>query len=157
MEEQEDTVIAETIEEKKEEHFSIIDFFNLTKEEYEEEKVALKIQEKLGTSLFQMKETISAYVIAHAEELTLEFPNIAPLGDYGKLIENNDDMTEFLKTEGHKPEHWKLHTILLSDVNKELLSFHFWNTGVDDGTTFQGFCFTTKTGKIKHVFAQVEE
>ena len=155
MDEQE-VPVEETPIEKVEERFSVIDFFGLSKDEYEEENVAIKIEEKLGTSLLQMKEAIGVAVIARAEEFTLEFANIAPLGDYEKLLEDNDLMADFLKTEAYKPQHWKLHTILQSDVNKELLSFHFWNTGVDDGTTFQGFCFTTKTGKIKHAFAQVE-
>jgi hypothetical protein len=141
----------------EEKPFSIIEFFDLSRDEYDEDKVADKIQAKLGTSLLQMKEALSKSVQERAEELTLDFPNIAPLGDYGKLIEDNDGMADFLKTEGHKPEHWKLYGIYLNSVNKELISFCFWNTGVDDGKTFQGFVFTSKTGKIKHAFAQVED
>jgi dsDNA-binding SOS-regulon protein len=149
-------VSDEEITETKEEDFDVIKFFGLSKDAYDEVTVALKIQEKLGTTVGQMQEALSKSVVERAEELTLDFPNIAPLGDYDKLLEDNDSMAEFLKTEAHKPEHWKLDGIRLSDLNKELISFIFNNVAVDDGTTFKGFVFTTKLGKIKHSFAQVE-
>jgi dsDNA-binding SOS-regulon protein len=147
---------VETEKEAEEEHFNVIDFFELSKEEYEEDQVAAKIQNKLGTSLEQMKEVLSKSVIDRAEELTLDFVNIAPMGDYDKLLEDNDSMAEFLKMEAHKLEHWKLYKIFVSDVNKDLLSFVFKNIAVDDGENFEGFVFVTKTGKIKHGFARIE-
>lgn len=147
-----------TEKEKSEEEpeFDLEKFLGLTDEDTIE-TVAVKTQEKLGTSIGQMQEALSKAVLSRAEELTLDFPNIAPLGDYEKLIEDNDGMTEFLKTEGHKPEHWKLYGINVSDLNKNLLSFIFHNMVVDDGSTFKGFVFVSKSGKIKHAFAQVEE
>lgn len=139
-----------------EKRFSVIEFFDLSTEKYDEESVSAKVQAKIGTSLQQMKETLSATVIKKAEELSLEFPNIAPLGNYGKLIEDNDGMTEFLKTEGHQPKHWEIELIEFNP-KLELLMFSFANKGVDDGTTFSGFVYTTKGGKIKHSFAKVNE
>jgi hypothetical protein len=155
MEEKEST--DQEIAEAKEDYFSIIEFFDLSKEEYDEDKVAAKIQEKLGTTLNQMKDALSKSVQERAEELTLDFVNIAPMGDYEKLLEDNDGMADFLKLEAHKPEHWKLESIFVNTVNKELLSFVFKNIAVDDGEGFEGFVFVTKTGKIKHAFAQVKE
>ena len=143
--------------EKVEERFSIIDFFNLSKDEYEEDNVAQKIEDKLGISLKQIKEVLSKSVIERSEELSLNMINIAPNGDYEKLLEDNDSMSDFLKKEASKLEHWKLDYIFVSDINNELLSFVFSNDAVDDGTTFEGFVFITKTGKIKHSFAQVKD
>lgn len=120
------------------------------------EQVDTKVQEKLGLSVADMRQALSAHVIDKAESLTHEFVNFAPLGDYGNLLEDNDSMAEFLKTEGHKPEHWKLYGVRVSDVNPNLLSFNFSNDAVDDGEIFQGFVFVSFQGKIKHAFAQGE-
>jgi hypothetical protein len=117
------------------------------------EQVDEKIQEKLGVNLMELKEKISAYVVDKAEELTHEFVNIAPLGDYSNLLEDNDSMADFLKSEAYKPEHWKLLGIRISDVNKSLLSFEFANDAVDDGDVFKGFAYVSFSGKIRHIFA----
>jgi hypothetical protein len=120
------------------------------------EQVQQKIQEKLGVSILELQQALSNHVVEKAESLTHEFVNIAPLGDYSKLLEDNDSMAEFLKTEGHKPEHWILYGVRVSDVNPNLLSFNFTNDAVDDGEIFQGFVFVSFQGKIKHAFAQGE-
>lgn len=117
-------------------------------------QVEQKIQEKLGLTVAEMKAALGDYVQGHAEELTHEFVNMAPLGDYSKLLEDNDSMSEFLKTEGFKSEHWELRGIRASDVQKNLLSFEFANKSVDDGESFQGFVYVSFQGKIKHAFAQ---
>lgn len=118
------------------------------------EEAEKMIQEKLGITSLEMKQALSNYVVDKAESLTHEFVNIAPLGDYGKLLEDNDGMAEFLKTEAHKPEHWELQAVRASDVNENLLSFEFGNKAVDDGDIFKGFVFVSLQGKIKHAFAQ---
>lgn len=120
------------------------------------EQVEVKVQEKLGISVMEMRAALSSHVVEKAESLTHEFVNIAPLGDYGALLEDNDSMAEFLKTEAHKPEHWQLYGVRTSDVNPNLLSFNFSNDSVDDGDVFQGFVFVSLQGKIKHAFAQGE-
>jgi len=159
MEEKEITPEVETPAEEEKVEEPMIDLEELLglTDDDTAETVAVKVQEKLGTSLGLMQERLSTVLINKAEELTLELPNIAPLGDYEKLIEDNDGMAEFLKTEAHKPEHWKLYGLRSSDVKKDLISFVFVNMAVDTGETIKGFVFTNKTGKIKHAFAQVEE
>lgn len=142
--------------ETEEPHLHLDDLFGLVDEDTAE-TISVKVQEKLGISIETMKESLSKVTIDRAEEFTLEFPNIAPLGDYDKLIEDNDGMAEFLKNEAHKSEHWKLTGLKISEVKGDLISFIFANMAVDDGTTFKGFVFVSTTGKIKHAFAQVEE
>jgi len=118
------------------------------------DKIDVKIKEKLGISFTDMTNALSEYVISHAEELARDFVNIAPFGDYSKLLEDNDSMREFLKNEAHKPEHWLISSISPSDLKKDLISFNFINKSVDDGDIFQGFVYVSFGGKIKHAFAQ---
>ncbi len=126
------------------------------KEDDKAEDVDKKIQEKLGLSLVEMQQILSQYVLEHAEELTHDFANIAPLGDYSKLLEDNDGMAEFLKTEAHKPEHWRLYSVRQNETNQTLISFDFLNDAVDEGRSFEGFVFVSKSGKVRHAFAQGE-
>lgn len=140
----------------EEEEFNLLEYFGITDEDGAEE-VSKKVEEKMGLSMQIMRESLSTWVTRHAEELTLDFVNIAPLGDYEKLIEDNDGMAEFLKIEAHKSEHWKLFRVRMSDYNKQLISFTFVNVAVDEGESLQGFVFTNKTGVIRHSFAQVDE
>jgi hypothetical protein len=118
------------------------------------DKAEALIKEKLGVTFGELKQLLSNYTVEHAEELTHEFVNIAPFCDYSKLLEDNDSMAEFLKTEAHKVEHWILQGIRESDVKKGLISFEFQNDSVDDGDVFQGFVYVSFQGKIKHAFTQ---
>ena len=119
------------------------------------ESVEAKVQEKLGITVQEMKEALSVSVSQYAEILaSTEFVNIAPLGDYGALIEDNDGMAEFLRTEAHKPEHWQLSGVNVTEDGKKLLTFNFANDSVDDGDVFQGFVYVSFDGKIKHAFSQ---
>lgn len=154
--ESEQEVEVEVEAEPTEPPFDAWEFFGLTDEE-SAEKVGEKIKEKIGISIDDMTMALSKATIERAEELTLEIPNIAPLGDYEKLIEDNDGMANFLKTEGHKSEHWKLYGIKGNELHKDLISFIFYNMGVDQGDSFKGFVFVSKSGKIKHAFPQYEE
>ncbi len=150
---QEETI--ETPEEEKE-VFDVREYLGITEED-NAEQVAAKVKDKLGVTIEEMKAALSQSVQARAEELTLDFVSLAPLGDYDKLLENNDDMANFLKTEGHKSKHWQLCCIRESDVNPALLSFTFYNMGVDQGDTLRGMVYTTKSGKIRHAHAVVED
>lgn len=120
------------------------------------EMVNNKILEKLGISIQEMKDALSSYVSNSGSELLTEFVNIAPLGDYSKMLESNDQMEDFLKVEAHKPEHWVLSGIRTTDQDKKLLTFKFDNDSVDDGDIFKGYVYVSFDGKIKHAFAQVE-
>lgn len=143
-------------QEPQEEEFNLEEFLGLQDEDIVE-TVAVKIQEKLGTSLGLMQEALAKALIERAEETVLEMRNIAPHGDYDKLIEDNDGMADFLKNEAQKPENWKLYGIKISDIKKDLISFAFVNIAVDEGDTMQGFVFVSKGGKIKHAFPVVEQ
>lgn len=112
------------------------------------------LQEKLGVSIELLKKQLSDYTVAHAEELTHDFVSVAPYGDYSKLLEDNDSMAEFFKTEAHKIENWRLVGITPSDVKKDLITFNFSNKSVDDGDNFEGFVYVSFQGKIRHAFAQ---
>lgn len=121
-----------------------------------EETIEVKLKEKLGLSLLTLKETLTTFVVDKAEELTHQFVNIVPYGDYDKILENNDDMATFLKAEASKPENWKLQYIETTKSAVPMLQFSFKNTSVDDGEGFVGNVYLGLNGKVKHVFAQGE-
>ena len=110
------------------------------------------VKESLGISFADLRAPIISYVSSHAEELSLQFPNIAPYGDYSKLIEDNDGMSEFLK-KLDQPTDWKI-SVLEEDKKYGLLKFGFICTSVDDGDALEGFTYVTMNGKVKHSFAQ---
>lgn len=118
------------------------------------EQVDEKIKEKLGVSFIELKQALTDYVVSHAEELTHELTNIAPLGNYEKLLEDNDSMAEFIKNEASKAEHWHVQGVTVSGPQNNLLAFHFGNDSIDDGDVFEGFVYVSFSGKIRHAFAQ---
>jgi len=117
------------------------------------EKWDEQLQEKLGLKIIDLQNAICEWIKKNSEELTHEFVNIAPSGDYGKLLEDNDSMAEFLKNESAKPEHWNL-MAARGNENPNLIQFMFDCEVVDEGDTFKGFVFVSKSGKIRHAFAQ---
>jgi len=119
-----------------------------------EEMVEAKLKEKLGTGLDEIKQSLTAFVIDKAEELTHQFVNIVPYGDYDKMLEDNDSMAEFLRTEASKPENWKLQWLETTTATIPMLHFCFKNTSVDDGEGFVGNVYVGLNGKVKHAFAQ---
>lgn len=121
------------------------------------EKLDFKLKEKLNIALDEIKKSITDYVASHAEELSLNLPNIAPYGDYSKLLEDNDSMSDFLKTEGIKPENWVLHSISDHEMHKQLLRFEFVCTAIDDEEVLSGKAFISKAGIIRHAFVSVNE
>lgn len=130
---------------------------SISLEEYNKRRMAKAeaiFKEKLGITFDELKQSLSKYTVEHAEELTHEFVNIAPFSDYSKLLEDNDSMAEFLKTEAHKVEHWVLQGVKQSDVKENLVSFEFMNDSVDDGDVFQGFVYVSFQGIIRHAFTQ---
>lgn len=118
--------------------------------------VQTEVEKKLGLTITSMKEALQAWVTTNADELAKEFTNIAPLGDYTKMMEEPGKMSEFLKTEASKLEHWQLTAIYKTDEKSSLLTFNFSNDAVDDGDLLQGFVYVSFQGKIKHAFAQGE-
>lgn len=124
------------------------------KEEDTLDEIETKVQAKLEIPFSLLRERLSSYVQEHVNTLVEDFVNIAPFGDYSKLIEDRAGMIEFLRTEAHKTQHWKLRVVQPSEINPTLLSFEFGNEAVDDGASCSGFVYVSFHGKIKHAFAQ---
>ncbi len=120
-----------------------------------EEIVSSKIKEKLNIDIPAMKDCLSNFVIDNSDQLSNDFVNIIPYGDYSKFLEDADKISKFLKDEASKIENWKLIYITPSDINQDLIEFVFNNKSIDDGDIFQGHIFLNKSGKIKHAFTKV--
>ena len=112
------------------------------------------IKEKLGHSFLEMKEMISSYVKEKCEEISLDMINIIPYGQYDKIIDDNDNMAIFLKEEASKVENWEIYSFMQNSTNQNLIQFIFNNKSVDDGDTLRGHVFISKSGVIRHVFAE---
>lgn len=121
-----------------------------------EEKINATLQEKLGVGLENLRNSLCESIKTRAEELALDLPNIAPYNDYGKLLEDNDGMATFLRDEASKLENWLLNVIQEDNKNKTLIKFLFLNKAVDDGHVLEGLVFVSKSGVIRHAFAQVD-
>jgi hypothetical protein len=117
-----------------------------------EEQWSQQIKEKLGLSVDELKSAISKWMETHAEELSLTFLTVAPYGDYGKMMEDNDSMAEFFRKEASKLEHWKLSGGKTEGEN--MFQFCFDCQAVDEGESLRGYVYVSKLGKIRHVFAQ---
>jgi hypothetical protein len=120
------------------------------------EKIDEKLKEKLSISLEEMTSALRDFVIKRAEELVHDMPNIAPYNDYETMLEDNDSMALFLKNEASKLENWRLMCINEDPKNKSLIKFTFNNKAVDDGDILSGLVFVSKSGKIRHAFAQAD-
>lgn len=125
---------------------------NLSKEDTDEQ-INVKVKELMGISLDDMILSLSEHVIKESSEIATGFMNIAPLGDYGKFTEDPVKISEFLKIEAHKPEHWKLSEVK-AETGEGGVQFKFVNDSIDDGHNFEGMVYVSFNGKIKHVFAQ---
>jgi len=111
------------------------------------------LQEKLGLKIVDLQKSICDWVTDNIETLSQDFINICPSGDYGKLIEDYNSISKFLKEETTKPEAWKIMGVR-QNSNPNMIQFIFDCDVVDEGDTFKGFVFVSKTGKIRHAFAQ---
>jgi len=119
------------------------------------EEIDKVLQEKLGIGLSEMARALSDSLLERTEELAEELMNIAPYGDYSKLMEEKDGITKFLQDEASKPENWKIQFIEAKKEKDQLIEFVFFNKSVDDGDILKGFVFVGLSGKIRHAFAQV--
>lgn len=119
------------------------------------EDVEKIIAEKLGVSFQQMIAAICEFVKAKAEDLTQEFVNIVPNGDYSLIIEDAEGMAEFLRNEAAKESSWKIKSFA-PDGKKPMIQFTFDNTVVDEGDTFKGYVYVSFSGVIRHAFAQLD-
>lgn len=119
-------------------------------------KVDEAIQEKMGLSILKLSILVANSIKDKAEEIALDLPNLAPYGDYGAMIEDNDSMSEFLKKEASKPDNWKLTKIQIDAQNKPMVKFLLMCKAVDDGDVLMGLVFTNKSGEFRHAFCQVD-
>lgn len=122
-------------------------------EAYEQLNSLLK--EQLNVSLDEIIDNLSASVKAKSNEIAEQFFNIAPHGDYGLLLEDKKEMSNFIASEACLPQHWVLKA-MVNDKN-ESTRFIFANDAVDDGKTFKGYVIVNSAGRILHSFAQAEE
>lgn len=118
------------------------------------EAINLKVKEKLGVEISTMIDKLSEYVKEKAEVLSNKFINIIAYGDYSRILESQSDIINFLKDEASKPENWKMIYVAPYE-DTDLIQFAFDNSSIDDGDVFQGFVFLSKSGKIRHFFAQL--
>lgn len=112
------------------------------------------LKEKLNLTIPDMIGAITDWLRSNAEKVSQEFFNIVPNGDYGFLIEEPNEVAEYLRTEATKLEHWDLAEARIRD---DMISLVFDCKVVDEGDTFKGFIFITRNGKIKHAFAQNQD
>lgn len=112
--------------------------------------------EKLGVGITALKEVVSKTLVEKASQIVQEMARLVPFDDYDRMIEDRDQMVDFLRTEAFKMEHWHFHSINEDRKNKNLLQFVFENAAVDDGRVLQGIIFTNKSGVIRHSFVQVD-
>lgn len=119
------------------------------------EEISLLLKERLGISLEEIKLYLSSVVSSKADTIAKDFINIAPDGNYENLLRETEDIENFLKNEACKPEFWKLKYLSLKEPHS-LIDFVFYCTAVDDGDTFVGHVLVSKSGKIRHAFAQGE-
>lgn len=114
------------------------------------------LKEKMDLSLEILTEQVCNSIKNRAEEVALDLPNIAPYGDFGAMLEDNDSMATFLKNEASKPENWKLTKIQMDGKDSNLVKFVLLCSAVDDGDVLMGLVFTNKSGIVRHAFCQVD-
>ena len=119
------------------------------------EKIDAVLKENLGTGLTECAEALCVSLKVRAEELSPDVINIAPYGKFEDLLENQDQITAFLRDEAAKPENWKLQYIDIKKDNDQLLEAVFMNTSCDEGESLSGYVFLGLSGKIRHCFPQV--
>jgi hypothetical protein len=119
---------------------------------YEEtaEELEKILKEKLGIGFADMTEALSQYTQEHAEELSKDFFTITPYEDYGKLIEDQGKITEFIRQQASKPENWEAIMMEENRSAKDLhmLTFVFHNKAVDNGESLFGYVYVSFDGKI---------
>lgn len=129
-----------------------------TDEQTEEERSALIfdfIKSEFNLQREDLITGLATYVQSNAEKLSMNMMNIAPHGNYSKMLHNDDDMAQFLKTEAHEDKNWKL-SMISPEHKLNLLRFEFSNKAVDDGESLKGMVYVSYQGKVKHAFAQIE-
>lgn len=119
------------------------------------EEIDKLLQEHLNISLKDCAEALSNSLQKRAEEMASELTSLAPYGDYGKLTEDSEVITKFLREEATKLENWVIEFLEVKKDTDQLMELVFHNKAVDDGDILKGFVFVGLSGKIRHAFPQV--
>jgi len=120
-----------------------------------EEQIWAKLKDMIGVEQEQITASLSKMTVDKSNSIVNQFENIAPHNDYGKFLTTESDMAYFIENEASKPENWDLIDVSVNS-DKNLVNFKFLNKAVDDGNSLAGFVWVSKTGKIKHTYAQNE-
>lgn len=134
---------------------SMEDFMAAFKGMEKPQEIEDKICEILSISMDDMKSALSKWVQENSDELASDFGCIAPHNDWGKMIDETSAISDWFKSDGHKPEHWKLEGFSSSDI-PNLIGFGFINVAVDEGDACSGIVYVSLQGKIKHAFAKAD-
>lgn len=123
------------------------------------EEIEAKIEEKLGLKMDDLRQALEACTKEHVEELGKDFITLAPYGDYGKLLEDENQIAAFLKEEASLAKNWTLSYLEQTDtrlVSELLLEFVFDNSAMDPDEALRGLVYVGAGGKIKHVFVRIQ-
>jgi hypothetical protein len=134
----------------------VSDFKDLKFEAENIEQLDLEIQKKVGISFQTMKESLQNSLSARAGELVSEFKTIAPNGDYSVVLEDEVEMLSYLRDEASKSNNWEFEYVQVCESNSSLLEFVFYNRAVNEGEELKGYVYVSKSGQIRHSFAQCE-
>lgn len=120
-------------------------------------KVEDKIKEKLGLSFQDMVEKLGPYVLKNCDKIADQMRNLAPYGQYDKLMEDKSQMLDFLKQELVKPEVWRLQEYTLDSKFKKMVVFKFKCSAIDQADSVFGNVLVSFSGAIRHAFITVDD
>ncbi len=143
--------MADTPEEKKEEH----PIKAAMKAAKTPEDMNKALRELTGTGFAECAAALTAALKERVDEMADDLPYLSPHGDYSKMMEDRDQIRDFLLNEAAKDENWDCHFLEVRKDTDSLMELVFVNKAVDDGDTLKGFVFLGFSGKIRHVFPQV--
>jgi hypothetical protein len=113
------------------------------------------LREHTGTGATECAAALTFALKERVDEILEDLPYVSPHGDYGKMMEDKDLIRDFLLNEAAKDENWELQFLEIRKDSDSLMELVFFNKAVDDGDTLKGFVFLGFSGKIRHVFPQV--
>jgi len=113
------------------------------------EEVLKKLQDKINFSMDKVVRAFEEDIFLHAEELADKLVNIAPYGRYEDLIEDKENIINFLKTECNKTEVWDLKRVGQEENNIKL---YFMANSIDQSDALRGVVYVDFSGNIMHAF-----
>lgn len=119
------------------------------------EKLFASLKDQCNIDIEECKKALSASLKVRAEELLDDIINIAPYGNYERLLEKSEEILPFLQEDASAIENWKLEFIYPVKDNNKLLELVFVNAALDDGDLLKGYAFVGITGAVRHSFCQI--